>query len=255
MRLSREWSTGPLLRSVLPSEMIESAWAGFDAVADRGHESHETHSDYEPVSTALTRSVNQGRRKFMVTVEIMGTATPLSRVGLYSHCLTASIAASSRSETDRRILTSVTRPSGSMRTARITTPVTPSARASAGCTGHSWALRDSGCSECRGVTSGQPRIPASGLRGCAQVCSQPARLGLHRSEGRHIAGLPRVVGRPRRRGVTPSSCQRESAPGAIHRVFEAQDAKHEAHCHNTGPSRRLLDVPEGHSGHAHCRSS
>ena len=53
-----------------------------------------------------------------------GTGKPFSSVGVYSHCLTALMAASSSSGTDRSTFTSVTRPLGPMTASRMTMPCT-----------------------------------------------------------------------------------------------------------------------------------
>ena len=53
-----------------------------------------------------------------------GTGTPFNSVGVYCHCLTASMAAASSSGIDRRTRTSCTRPSGPMVASRMTTPCT-----------------------------------------------------------------------------------------------------------------------------------
>src|SRR4030095_15736072 len=62
--------------------------------------------------------------KLTVTVMMTGTGTPLSSVGVKTHCLTASSAAWSRSGIERSTLASLTRPSGPMVASMMTTPCT-----------------------------------------------------------------------------------------------------------------------------------
>src|SRR6185503_19188776 len=62
--------------------------------------------------------------KFTVTVMMTGTGTPLRRVGVYTHCLTASMAAESSRGMPRRTFTSVTLPWGLIVHSRMTTPWT-----------------------------------------------------------------------------------------------------------------------------------
>src|SRR5688572_30277571 len=74
-------------------------------------------------------------RKFTVTVMITDAGTPLTSGGVYIHCLTADVAASSSIGIDRRTRVAATEPVASMTASTITTPCTPAARASAGYSG------------------------------------------------------------------------------------------------------------------------
>src|ERR1700704_3316986 len=62
--------------------------------------------------------------KLTVTVMMTGTGTPLSVVGVNTHCFTASSAAASSSAIDRSTFASCTRPSGPIVASMITTPCT-----------------------------------------------------------------------------------------------------------------------------------
>src|SRR4029450_1953665 len=81
---------------------------------------------------ALSAAGCYDSRKLTVTVLITGTGTPFRRVGLYTHCFTASMAAESSSGIPRRTLTSVTLPWGLMVHSRITTPCTRACLAMSG---------------------------------------------------------------------------------------------------------------------------
>src|SRR5262249_8132216 len=70
--------------------------------------------------------------KFTVTVMMTGVATPLSIVGVYFHCSTASSAAWSRGGIDFSTRALLTCPSASMRASMITIPVTRADSASGG---------------------------------------------------------------------------------------------------------------------------
>ncbi|MCK7532551.1 MAG: hypothetical protein MZV63_16740 [Marinilabiliales bacterium] len=68
--------------------------------------------------------VGATRKKFTVTTITTGRGSPLSSVGVYSHCRTASSAAWSSSGIDRRMRAAVTLPSAERLASIITTPCT-----------------------------------------------------------------------------------------------------------------------------------